>query len=199
MYRTATLPSNCFCGLPSLSVLDPARLVRKLAEVQQFRGVERDGVGIAHLVVRPLVLPVGRPSDRPCPCRWSPGTPPSSSSPARGTPRAITNITRSGVRKRVRPINACRPTGPPITCESAPARTSVAARQVAVVGAAHGRRPAAAATPMRAERRARRSVFDLGIPALGHGGGGGGCGPGPGTPGATGAPGAPTAFGSGAG
>src|SRR6202012_186909 len=38
---------------------------------------------------------------------------------------AIKNITRNGVRKAVRPIIACRPTGPPTTSDSAAPRTSV--------------------------------------------------------------------------
>jgi hypothetical protein len=32
---------------------------------------------------------------------------------------AMTNIHRSGVINRVRPINACRPTGPPMVADNA--------------------------------------------------------------------------------
>ena len=61
MYRTAMLPSYWVLRLAGAVVLDPAGLVRKLAQVQQFRGVQRNGVGVAQLVVGPLVLPVGHP------------------------------------------------------------------------------------------------------------------------------------------
>ena len=40
-------------------LLDPARLVRKTALAQQLCAVQRHGVGVAQLVVGPLVLPVG--------------------------------------------------------------------------------------------------------------------------------------------
>ncbi|CFE37575.1 Uncharacterised protein [Mycobacterium tuberculosis] len=43
---------------------------------------------------------------------------------ARNT-NAIANITRSGVISRVRPISACRPTGPPTTFARAAPNTSV--------------------------------------------------------------------------
>ena len=59
MYRTAVFPSYWTLRLARGVLLDPAGLVRKLAEVQQFCGVERDGVGVAELVVGALVLPVG--------------------------------------------------------------------------------------------------------------------------------------------
>ena len=61
MYRTAMLPSYCDAGLAVAVGLDPARLVRKLAQAQQLRGVQRNGVGVTQLVVGPLVLPVAHP------------------------------------------------------------------------------------------------------------------------------------------
>ncbi len=112
------------------------------------------------------------PSGRRCRCRWSAGTAAFVDQPSARNTSAITNITRSGVRNRARPISACLPTGPPITCDSAPAERVGPAGQVAVVGAAQVERPAAAATPWNGAACAPLRVRSR-FPALGHGGGGG--------------------------
>src|SRR3954470_24803525 len=86
------------------------------------------------------------------------------------------NSTRSGVRNRWRPINACRPTGPPITPESAApivsvrlgrSRSSLLGRASAGgAGDTTFRGGAGRHTP---RRRSRRDGVPVGF---GHGGGG---------------------------
>ena len=67
MYRTAVLPSYCFCGAPVAVLLDPARLVRKLARGSTTPRCRAARCRSSRARSRPAGSPSWPPAGRRCP------------------------------------------------------------------------------------------------------------------------------------